>query len=147
MPTRFSINKALTWAGRLVLAGVFLYAGVVKAGASEEFLLALLPFTFLPLSLLGPISVGLPWLEILTGVLILIPRTSRLGSWLAVGLLSAFVAFLVWALSQGIVVACSCFGKDEAPSVLKMLMAILRDIAMMAIAFWLIFFRKSRSPE
>jgi uncharacterized membrane protein YphA (DoxX/SURF4 family) len=130
-----------------LLAGVFLYAGVVKAGASEEFLLALLPFTFLPVSMLAPVSVGLPWLEILAGVLILIPYTSRFGSWLAVGLLSAFMVVLVWALSQGIVVACSCFGKDEDPSVFKMLTAILRDLALMAVAFWLIFFRKSRSPE
>lgn len=143
----FSIIEAGTWVGRIVLAGVFLYAGVVKAGASEEFLVSILPFTFIPVSLLTPISVTLPWLEILAGVLILIPRASRLGSLLALALLIVFVVVLSWALSQGIVVACSCFRGDEQPSASNMISTIMRDVALMAVAVWLIVFKISHSPE
>jgi putative oxidoreductase len=120
----------LVLACRLLLAAVFLYAGLIKASSSGQFLLALIPFTFVPAGWLAPISVLLPLLEIATGTLLLWRRTTRLGAWLAVVLLATFAAALGWALSEGIIVACGCFGNDETPSAAAMAWALVRNAAL-----------------
>jgi len=131
-------RKSLSWILRMVLAAVFLFAGLVKSTASEQFLVALAPFTFVPEALLSPISFWLPIGEVLIGLLLLIPQTHRFGAALALALLLVFIGVLAWALSQGIVVSCSCFGEDDEPSAWKMMVAILRDLIFAGMALWLI---------
>ena len=119
---------------RLFLAAVFLYAGLVKASASSQFAIALIPFTFLPSSWIGPMSQVLPFVEILGAVLIVIPITRSAGALTLLALCVIFIAALGWALANDIIVACSCFGIDETPSAGKMLIALLRDVALAGMA-------------
>jgi uncharacterized membrane protein YphA (DoxX/SURF4 family) len=132
-------SQVLAWIARIVLGGIFLYAGIIKAGASEQFLLSLLPFTFVPEVVLRPVAVLLPWLEIAGGVLVLLPWSMRVGAGLLLGLLLGFILVLAWALKENIIVSCSCFGEDEAPSAWKMILAISRDVLLAGAACWLMF--------
>jgi len=126
---------------RILLGGIFLYAGVIKAGASEEFALALVPFTILPESWTGPAAILLAWTEIAAGILILLPRVHQAGSALILVLALVFIGVLTWALSNGIIVSCGCFGNDDPPSASAMRSAILRDVAIAAAAALTLFFR------
>ena len=119
---------------RIVLGAVFLYAGITKAGASEQFALALVPFTFLPSEWLGTLAVALACTEIAAGILIWLPRVHAAGAALMILLVMVFISTLSWALSNGIIVACGCFGADETPSAFKMLMAVARDIVLLILA-------------
>jgi len=119
---------------RVILGAVFLYAGFWKATSSLQFLLALAPFTFVPAAWLGTIALVLPLVEILGGVLILIPLTARVGAGVLLALLLVFIVALGWALANGIIVACSCFGVDETPSAWKMALALGRDGLLAAMA-------------
>lgn len=123
---------------RIALAAVFLYAGIVKASASEEFALALLPFTFVPASWTGALAILLAWTEILAGILLLVPRVYPLGAVLILLLACLFIAVLAWAIANGIIVDCGCFGKDEPPSLTKMLESIVRDIFIALAAAWIL---------
>ncbi len=118
---------------RLGLAVLFLYSGLVKAGASEQFLVALGPFTLLPQWALALTAQGLPWIEVGVGLLLLWRRSARVGAGIAFLLLVIFIAMLGWALSQGIIVSCSCFGGEDSPSALRMITTMLRD-ALLALA-------------
>lgn len=143
--------KLLLASLRLFLAAVFLYAGLVKASASAQFAIALIPFTFLPSSWIGPMAQGLPILEILGAILIVIPATKRFGAILLLALCLIFMAALGWALANDIIVACSCFGQDETPSAGKMIVALLRDAALATVALIVLFEkallrRLSRNP-
>lgn len=129
----------LLLAARILLGGIFLYAGVVKASASEEFALALIPFSILPESWTGTVAVVLAWTEIIAGVLILLPKVHRAGSALILFLLLLFIGVLTWALANDIIVSCGCFGGDDAPSAAAMRMAIFRDIALAAAAAFSLF--------
>jgi len=148
-------QKILRWSGvlaRVFLGGIFLYAGTIKASASEEFALALVPFTLLPESWTGPFAVVLAWTEISAGLLVLLPRIHRLGSAMILLLALLFIGVLTWALSNGIIVSCGCFGGDETPSAGAMQMAVLRDTGIAcAAAFTLVFqprkVRLSRNVE
>jgi uncharacterized membrane protein YphA (DoxX/SURF4 family) len=124
----------MTLALRLILGITFLYAGIIKASASQAFAIALLPFTFIDSMWTGPLAVGLAWMEILAGVLILAPRIYEAGAAMIAGLCLVFIAVLSWALWNGYIVSCGCFGEDMAPSAAKMLLTIGRDILLFAAA-------------
>lgn len=119
---------------RLILAAVFLYAGLIKALSSAEFAVALLPFTFVPETWIGTMARILPITEVAAAVLVLLPWTRRYGAGLILGLCLAFIAALSWAMANDIIVACSCFGEDDEPSRAAMMAAIVRDVGLAAIA-------------
>lgn len=119
---------------RLILAGVFLYSGLIKASSSAQFAIALAPFTFVPETWLHPLSIILPLCEIAGGALILAPRSVRIGAGLIFGLCVIFATVLGWALANGIIVDCSCFGQDEKPSAPKMAIALVRDLFLAGLA-------------
>ena len=120
---------------RLFLAGVFFYSGIVKASSSAQFAVALAPFTLIPETLFRPLSVLLPYAEIAGAALILMPRTKPIGACLVLGLCLVFVSALGWALANGIIVNCACFGQEERPSVAKMTLALMRDVFLAMLAF------------
>jgi uncharacterized membrane protein YphA (DoxX/SURF4 family) len=120
---------------RPFLAGVFLYSGAVKASSSAQFALALAPFTLIPETWIRPLSVLLPCAEIAGGALILVPRTKTIGAFLVLGLCLVFISALGWALANGIIVNCSCFGEEERASAAKMTLALMRDIFLAVMAF------------
>lgn len=129
--------KIAIWTARILLAAVFFYAGVVKLGTSERFAITVADFSLLPPALIRTVAIGLPWLETFTAMLLLIPRTARLGAGIAALLLGTFLAALAWALNQGIVVDCGCFGEESQPSTDKMLAAIARDAALLVLTLGL----------
>jgi uncharacterized membrane protein YphA (DoxX/SURF4 family) len=128
------VRNAILLCLRLALAGLFFYAGVVKAGASQEFAIALLPFTLVSPEWTMPLALSLAWIEILAAILLLLPRVFPLGAALVCALCVLFISVLSWALWNGIVVSCGCFGEDNSPSAWKMLLAIGRDILLLAAA-------------
>ncbi len=124
----------MTLALRLILGITFLYAGIIKASASQAFAIALLPFTFIDSMWTGPLAMGLAWMEILAGLVVLTPRIYESGAAIIAGLCAVFIAVLSWALWNGYIVSCGCFGEDTAPSAGKMLLSIGRDILLLAAA-------------
>jgi uncharacterized membrane protein YphA (DoxX/SURF4 family) len=123
------------WVGiaiRVVLGVIFLYAGLVKASSSQQFALGLVPFTFLPVGLTGLLAVAIAWSEVVAGVLILLPRVYLAGAAMIGGLVLLFITALSWALWNGIVIPCSCFGDGAEASVEAMIMAIVRDVFILA---------------
>lgn len=129
------INLVCT-AARSVVGGLFLWAGLVKAGASEQFALTLAALGWVPEALQTPAALGLPLVEILFGGLILFPRTARIGAF-GLGVLSAtFAGVIGSALAQGMIVDCSCFG-EGTPSEAKMLWTVCRDVALVIVCVWI----------
>jgi uncharacterized membrane protein YphA (DoxX/SURF4 family) len=127
--------KRGAFAIRLFLAVIFLYSGLVKASGSAQFAIALAPFTLIPETWIRPLSILLPFAEIAGGALILAPRTKRIGACLILGLCLVFITALSWALANGIIVDCSCFGEEQRPSFAKMTLALMRDMFLAALAF------------
>ncbi len=134
MGNNFPVRGAVLLLCRLILGGVFLYAGTIKATSSGQFAIALIPFTFIPEGWLGPISQLLPLVEIVGGLFILLPWTARWGAGIILFLCVAFIAALGWALANDIIVACSCFGNNDEPSRPAMAFALLRDVVLAGMA-------------
>lgn len=129
---------AVEWLARGMLAAVFLYAGSAKAADVEGFEAALAAFVLLPEAIVPWVARVLPWLEIATGLALLIPRFSRAGAWAAAALLVSFMGLLGWAMSEGLVVGCGCFGREEEPPSPEIMgRALIRNGLLLAAAWWL----------
>ena len=140
--------KRTVLALRVILAGIFLYSGLIKASSSAQFAIALAPFTFLPEMWIRPLSILLPLWEIIAGLLILISPTKHLGAGVIFVLCVLFATVLGWALANGIIVSCSCFGEDDQPSAMKMALALGRDLFLAGLALVIILERRStRRPD
>lgn len=129
------MNLAI-WITRLLLAALFLTAGLIKAGASEGFAITIAQFSILPPAAITAFALALPWVEILTALLLVIPKTARVGAALAALLLTTFITALLWALSQGLIVDCGCFG-ESAPSLNKMLLTLTRNVILLTLTLTL----------
>ncbi|PTX95215.1 hypothetical protein DB345_13080 [Spartobacteria bacterium LR76] len=117
---------------RIALGSVFLYAGGIKAMATESFALTLMPFTFVPPEAYDWIALLLPYTELLAGLFIIF-GLPRIGAALILGLSILFCYVIGWALSNQIIVSCGCFGtEDTAPSAEKMAWAMRRDVLLAA---------------
>jgi SAM-dependent methyltransferase/uncharacterized membrane protein YphA (DoxX/SURF4 family) len=123
-------------AARVVLAGVFLVAGVTKLidlngsrSALEGFGLAR---RWVPLG-----AVALPIAEILAAALLIPAATARAGAGLAAILLFVFMAGIVAALRRGTAPECHCFGQLHSRPVGRETLA--RNAVLAAIALLVLF--------
>ena len=93
------VGKIILWLLRLILAGVFLYAGVMKIwdfaharSATPDFTIAIQHYELLPPDLSMLLAVYLPWLEV-TAAFTLFARRLALGAAAAtLGMSAMFLA-------------------------------------------------------
>ena len=110
----------------LAMAGIFIYAGIDKIRDPQQFADSIAGFGILPAMIVSLMAIALPPFEIACGLLMLGPRTRRIGA-LAIILLSAvFFAALASALLRGLTLDCGCFGTG-APSRPRMWLELVLD--------------------
>jgi len=96
---------------RLVLGGVFLFAGILKAIDPGAFAQDLRRFYILPEELLSITAAYVPYLEIIVGVALILRIFYGSALLLSGGLLITFGIFLASAIWRGLDITCGCFGK------------------------------------
>ena len=131
----------------LAMAGIFIYAAIDKIWDPLQFADSVAAFGILPAVFVSLLALALPPFEIACGLLMLAPRTRRIGA-LAITLLSAvFFTALASALLRGLTLDCGCFGAG-APSRPRMWFELVLDMVLFASALW-IYLRSitRRSPE
>lgn len=105
-----------TGLGRIVLAGVFLYAGFTKAYPVEhrlQFELTLSAYQLLPVWGVIAVAYALPWFEMLLGALLLVGWKLRYVAAVTAALLTAFMVAMGITYARGIQADCGCFGFGE----------------------------------
>jgi len=119
----------------VLLAGVFIYAGLDKFRDPLQFADSVAAFGILPIMLVSPFALSLPSIEVLCGLLMLTPRTRSVAA-LGLTLLAAmFFAALASALFRGLTLDCGCFGPG-APSRLRMGLEAALDLMLFGAALW-----------
>lgn len=130
-------NRWLLMGLRLVVGGVFIYAGVLKFQGPLAFADSIASFQLLPAELINLLALTLPPFEIAVGVLLVAGLQGRLAAFGVLVLCGVFAFAIGSALLRGIEVDCGCFG-GGAPSVWKMWGSLGRDL-LLAAATWLIY--------
>jgi len=98
---------------RLVVGGIFIYAGYVKIIAPAGFAKNVNQYQMLPDLLVNISASFLPWLELLSGLaLILVPWLRRGASaWISI-MLVIFTGAILISLSRGLDISCGCLSTD-----------------------------------
>jgi uncharacterized membrane protein YphA (DoxX/SURF4 family) len=115
---------------RLVVAGVFLYAGSLKAMNPALFAKDVDNFQMLPLAAAASVAAYLPWLEVLTGFALIVNVWLRGALLVSAGMLLAFVTALGAAWGSGLDLTCGCFGHGSGKT--NYPLSLLLDGALLA---------------
>ena len=136
---------------RILLGGVLLVAGGLKAFKPSESASAVAAYKILPTNLAHLMGYALPWLEIALGILIIIGLTTRLAAVVATAIMIVFIAAIISVWARGILIDCGCFGgggevdpSKAAEAHSAYLKEILRDLGLALCGIYLYFFPYGR---
>ncbi|MGH9786536.1 MAG: MauE/DoxX family redox-associated membrane protein [Terriglobia bacterium] len=105
--------RVFEWMARLSLGALFLYAGYAKLRNPFLFEMAVDGYQLLPPMGVIVVARGLPWLEVVLGLLLWtgwkLPYSAAFTSLL----LGAFLTMMAITYARGIEAACGCFGTSE----------------------------------
>ncbi len=96
---------------RILIGGIFIYAGIVKLQKPENFADSIATFHLLPVAGINLVALGLPLFEIIMGGLLLINRYARMAGCALTLLCAVFMLAFTQALLRGLPVDCRCFGE------------------------------------
>lgn len=144
----FTARRIMIWIGRLVLAGIFIYAGYSKLFTPNLMLQSFFMFKFsissnisnfgqqvrsyelLSESGVSFVSHVLPPAEMALGLLLLVGWRLRIWATLVTLLLLGFISVVTRAYLLGMQIDCGCFGKPEPLTG----MTVIRDSALLLLA-------------
>lgn len=113
-------NKYLLFIIRIVIAFIFIYAGAEKISNPEDFALSISNYRLLPIASLNFFAVILPWIEIVSGILLLFGISVKENSAIILSLLLLFTIAIVISLFRGLSIDCGCFGKGTQIGLFKL---------------------------
>ena len=130
---------------RWILGAVFIYAGSTKLMEPRTFSVLIEAYGIVPESLLLPVAIGLPFLEVIAGFGLLFDIRGSLA--LITGLLVLFMVILGYGIWMGLDVDCGCFGPEdpEAEAFHGLRVSLFRDLVMMAGVIFIYGWRRYRA--
>lgn len=134
-------------AARLLLAGVFILAGVSKLADPVAFATVIEGYGLVPPGLLLPLAVGLPALEVVAGAGLVLDVRGSLAVLTALTLL--FMAVLWHGMRMGLDIDCGCYapGDPEGEAYHGLGEALLRDALLLAVCAWCYWWRRRHAPR
>jgi uncharacterized membrane protein YphA (DoxX/SURF4 family) len=139
----------LRWVGvlaRLLVGGVWLYAGALKVPHPDTSVTAVRSYQLLPADLAETVGHVLPMLEIVVGGCLVLGLLTRFVGGASALMQLAFIVGIVSVWSRGIAIDCGCFGNGGAdPDAFgKYPWEIARDTGLLALSLLLV--RRPRTP-
>ncbi len=104
-----SINF-LWWIIGLIVAGIFIYAGAIKALDPVQFANDIDNYKILPWPISVALAFYLPWLEIFCGVALIVRLLYRGALSILTALILVFTLATIAAKIRGLDITCGCFG-------------------------------------
>lgn len=115
---------------RLLVGGCFLYAGAAKAFDPRAFAGEIAAYRLFPHLFNLLIAATLPWIEIVTGALVLGGRKLLPAAWVLVVLEALFAVILLSAIVRGLNIDCGCLGAGGGRSLPE---ALLGDLVLLGL--------------
>ncbi|MHB8094551.1 MAG: MauE/DoxX family redox-associated membrane protein [Candidatus Aminicenantales bacterium] len=103
-------NKTVLFIFRLLVGGLFIYAGVLKVAEPVDFARNISNYRLVPHVIAFFTALVLPWIEILAGALLVLGVFRRTNALLIAAMLVFFIVLVAVTMIRGIDVDCGCFG-------------------------------------
>jgi succinate-acetate transporter protein len=129
-------NRTALLLVRLVLGGLFVYAGAAKALEPLDFAQSIRNYDIVGQALSFLAAVVLPWLEILAGLFLITGVWKRGAALVISSLLVFFIALTVATMIRGLDVDCGCFGAVDRKAGWSV---VLEDLAMLYLGLCVLF--------
>ena len=129
----------------LIIGGIFIYAGVIKAMDPVGFANDIDNYKILPWPLTVRLAFYLPWLEILCGLAVILGLLYRGGLLILTMLISIFIIASVIAKARGLDITCGCFG--HASKYVSFFGHLALDLVLLALLVALWFTNRAQRKE
>jgi uncharacterized membrane protein YphA (DoxX/SURF4 family) len=132
---------------RFTLSAVFIWSGISKLADPQSFAVIIDAYGLIPGSWVMPVSVLLPFIEVIGGAGLLVDLRGSLTT--IAGLLLLFMLILGYGIRMGLDVDCGCFGPEdpEAKAFHGLRPALYRDFFMGGAILYLYLWRVFRSER
>ncbi len=118
---------------RWYLGALFVGACLHKIAHPDAFALDIATYDILPLALVNPAAIVLPWLELVAGGMLLAGLRARAAAVLVTGMMGVFLVALLIALARGLDMSCGCFASQGAVEDPISYLTVLRDLVWLAL--------------
>ena len=98
---------------RLLLGGLLVAAGALKAGDPSSLAANIAAFRLLPAAIVGPLALALPYLELMLGGYLIVGLFTRVAATLATFEFLSYAAVIASAVVRRIPAGCGCFGPRD----------------------------------
>ena len=137
------------WTGlvaRLVVGGVWIYAGAIKLPDPDESVNAVRAYELLPGDTAVTVGHLLPILEVVVGAMLVLGVLVRGAAAVSALLFVAFIVGIVSVWARGIEIDCGCFGGGgyDPDATSKYPWEIARDTGLLALSVFLVWLPRSR---
>jgi uncharacterized membrane protein YphA (DoxX/SURF4 family) len=137
---RLFIHPLAALAFRLYLGGLFVYASLYKINYTAEFAETIASYQLVPYWGVNLVAVILPWIEMISGILLIIGIRTRTVSAVIGFLLTLFTLGIIYNLALGSEISCGCFQSLDDPI---SGWTVFRDLIWLAMAAHVFFFDRS----
>jgi len=153
----FNYRRAIIWLGRILIAGILIYAGLAKmlrwdmhprppiSIATSLFALQIDSYQMLPPWAVLKVATWLPRAEIIVGLLLLIGWQLRIWATLVTLIIGGFFVAVVRAYALHLDINCGCFAKPEPLTGFT----VVRDgsLFLLAVLMTVFAFQEARKPH
>jgi putative oxidoreductase len=106
-------NRFQQWSyliSRVLLGAIFIYAAIVKMDSPQDFADSIAAYHILPFSVINLLALGIPFFELVCGLLVFTGFFLRVGVLGILLILAVFTGAIGIALLRGLSIDCGCFG-------------------------------------
>lgn len=128
---------------RIVLGGVFIYASLDKIRHPELFAEAVYNYQLSPEVAVNLVALWLPWLELFSGVLLVLGVWVQGSSLILSGLMMLFLAALGINLARGLDIHCGCFTTQGSGPMT--MVTLFRDLLFLVMGLFLLWLYQIKS--
>ena len=129
----------LALAARLYLGAIFVIACWHKLRDPSAFALDIATYQILPLAVVNPMAIVLPWVEMVAGLMLIVGFRTRAAALLIAAMMVVFTVAIAIALGKGLDMSCGCFASQGSVEDPISWQTILRDTAWLGLALYVLF--------
>ena len=138
-------NKYLFWTAKFAIGFVFIFAGIEKIAEPGLFSDSVANYKLLPLFAVNFFAVAIPWIEVISGILLIFDKYVKENAFIFNSLMSLFTIMVLIAVIRGLDINCGCFGTAEAQKV--GFEKIMENLGLIILGLYVYFFSDNSSIQ
>ena len=129
-------NKYFLLLLRVLLAFIFIFAAIEKIAVPENFAVSISNYRLFPAEFINIPAIIIPWIELISGLLLLFGISVKENSAIITFLLIVFTIAIIISLFRGLNIDCGCFGTAYGAQI--GLLKVIENILLIIFGFILV---------